>query len=340
MKLRKTETLQTRTFLAYAFLVNGVVLNAASCGDENDPNDDGSAGSPSSGGSSGASAGDTGQPGGAGAGAEGGTGSGKGGSATGGTGKGGSSSGGDSSGAGSGGAEAGGGGAGAGGAGGDSTEGARSCQVGCQSQDDCATETAEIRRCDLSSMRCIECLVHADCVPVASAWSVSCTEDTDCFTDFGEVCVDVGGYGRCASAHDPELGCFFEGEVPLTYPKFGASSPTMVDVCGKESGRCENLRCFTGCTDEPDFCTTGLNQGNGNTCDPQSGRCTCAGDGECTGGPEHCNPTTHRCDECAEPDDCAGAAEGKDACVDGRCGCSDASICPTATFPAGTPVCE
>lgn len=347
--------MKTRTILAYSLVMNAFVLSAASCSDDSE----GPSGSAGKGGSSSGRGGEAGQAGevgqagqagGAGAGAEGGMSAGTGGSGTGGTGTGGSGTGGagtggastgGTSGTGSGGEQAGGAGEAGDGAGGDSTEGARSCQVGCQSQDDCASTTLDVRRCDLTSMRCVECTAHADCVPVASAWSVACDDDSGCFTDFGEVCVDVGGSGRCAMTPDSVVGCLFPGEVPLTYPKFGVSTPEMVDVCGKESGRCENNLCFTGCTDDPNFCTVGLNAGKGDTCDASSGRCTCAGDSECSQGPGHCNTTTHRCDECAGPADCTGVVqEGKDACVDGRCGCSDASVCPTATFPAGTPVCE
>lgn len=345
--------MKTRNILAYSLIMNAFVLSAASCSDDSEEPSGGAGkgGSSSGRGGEAGQAGEAGQTGGAGAGAEGGVSAGTGGAGTGGTGTGGGGAGkggggtggastGGTSGTGSGGEQAGGAGEAGDGAGGDSTEGARSCQVGCQSQDDCASTTLDVRRCDLTSMRCVECTAHVDCVPVVSAWSVACIDDSECFAAFGEVCVDVGGQGRCATTPDSVLGCLFPGEVPLTYPKFGVSTPEMVDVCGKESGRCENNLCFTGCTDDTTFCTVGLNAGNGDTCDASSGRCTCAGDGECSQGAGHCNTTTHRCDECAGPADCAGAQEGKDACVDGRCGCSDASVCPTATFPAGTPVCE
>jgi hypothetical protein len=38
-----------------------------------------------------------------------------------------------------------------------------------------------------------------------------------------------------------------------------------------------------------------------------------------------CNTTTHQC-ECASDDDCDGLLDG-DICVNGRCGCSDATHC-------------
>jgi hypothetical protein len=214
------------------------------------------------------------------------------------------------------------------------------CALGCQSESDCASDTADIRHCDSGTKRCVECMTHEECIPVASAWSVSCTMDNDCFVALGEVCVAVSGRGYCAGTPDPTLGCLFPGEVPITLPKFGVSPVETVDVCGTESGRCENHHCFTGCTDTADFCTTGTTAGYGLTCDSASGLCTCQQDSECAYGPHHCNPSTHRCDECAQSSDCAGAASGQDACVDGRCGCSSAAVCSNSHFPASTPHCE
>jgi len=224
------------------------------------------------------------------------------------------------------------------GSGGQPDQGANACALGCDSEDDCASTSADVRRCVLDIGRCVECVSHEDCIPVASAWVTTCVEDDGCFVALGEVCVDVGGTGRCAPAYDSGLGCLFPGEVPITLPKFAVAET--VQVCGKDTGRCEGNRCFTGCADDPNYCTTGLNVGYGDSCDVASGRCTCESDSECTHGPERCNPTTNRCDECGDAGDCAGAGEGKDVCVDGRCGCSSASVCGSTTFPAATPLCE
>jgi len=231
------------------------------------------------------------------------------------------------------------GGADNGGAGGAPETELKACVVGCQMESDCQGEFDKVRHCDVEFRRCVECNTHADCVPIASGWQSTCTMDDDCFVAFGEVCVNVMGFGHCAAVPDEPLGCLFPGEAPVTLPKFGVTPTELVDVCGKDSGRCENRRCFTGCTDDPNFCTTGLTAGHGDTCDTASGRCTCQADSECAHGPQHCNPVTHLCDECADATDCSGAAAGKDVCVDGRCGCSSASVCSTGDLP-GSAICE
>ncbi len=216
------------------------------------------------------------------------------------------------------------------------------CKIGCTTNDDCAPET-EGRHCDETLNRCVECITHDDCIPAASLWVTVCTGDADCVDDlFGTICVDIGGSGRCAAAPDPdpEVGCAFPGLVSVPYPRFGITPEELVDACATQSGRCssENL-CFTGCTDSEDFCTFG-SPGNGDTCNPTTGLCECASDDECTQGPPHCNPVTHRCDECASVDDCAGAEGGQDVCRDGRCGCSSLTVCSDSRFPEGTPLCE
>jgi hypothetical protein len=214
------------------------------------------------------------------------------------------------------------------------------CRVGCVTDDDCESPKADVRRCDQTVQRCVECTTHADCIPQESAWLRACTRDDDCLTVLGEVCVATAGSGRCAALPDPTLGCVFPGEVALSFAKFGATLPEMVEVCGKDSGRCRNYLCDTGCTDDQNFCTTGLQFGHGDTCDAASGLCTCQNDDECLWGPGRCNPMTHLCDECSRAEDCAGAELGQDTCVNGRCGCSSSTICPTSTFPNGTPLCE
>jgi len=226
-------------------------------------------------------------------------------------------------------------GAGAGGANGELL----TCHIGCSTSDDCASESADIRRCDATLHLCVECTTHAECIPRASNWFSACTQDDDCFTDFGEVCVDVGGSGLCAAVPDMTLGCLFPGEVPLTFDKFGVVPAEQVEVCGKDSGRCSDYHCSVGCTDAENYCTS-VNPGFGDTCNEATGQCTCVSDDECSAGPSpHCNPTTHLCDECATHDDCSVAANGQE-CNAGRCGCSGVASCPDTSFPDGTPLCE
>lgn len=223
------------------------------------------------------------------------------------------------------------GGAGAGGAGND---GLLTCQTGCTTQEDCASQSAD-GRCDQSLHLCVECTAHADCAPKANGWTIACTSDTDCPSAVFTACIDVGGKGRCAAPPAPV--CIL-GD-PQSYPRFGIEPVELVDICVVDSGRCTSEhRCIVGCTDTASFCTS-VSVGRGDTCNSSTGLCQCASDGECTAGPPHCNLTTHQCDECETADDCAEAPTGHE-CHEGRCGCSGTSACPDSSFPDGTPLCK
>lgn len=344
-----------RTLLFTAFSLSCVALMLSSCDGDDDTigTSGGSAGKAAAGGSAG-KAGGAGRSGGGGRAGKGGTAGAEGGAAatdTGGAGAGAQSgSGGTLSSGGTGnvgaagqsgggnGAEAGASGNSGAGAGGTANE-LLTCHVGCSSTDDCASQSADSRHCDDTLHLCVECTSHADCIPRASGWVTVCTQDDNCFTDFGEVCVDVGGSGLCAAVVDMTLGCLFPGEVPLPFNKFGVVPTEQVEVCGKDSGRCSDYHCSTGCTDADDYCTT-VNPGFGDTCNETTGQCTCVSDDECSAGPSpHCNPVTHLCDECATNEDCSLAINGQE-CNAGRCGCSGIAACPVSSFPDGTPLCE
>jgi hypothetical protein len=212
---------------------------------------------------------------------------------------------------------------------------ATACSYGCVDDGDC--DVAQDIFCDTNLGRCkqpnLGCETHADCVPFASAWSPgTCTADDDCPNFFfGDVCVKLQGVGRCAITPYPDCSAF--GGVPTVLEHF---SPTEdITVCVNSSGRCENNTCFLGCTDTPDFCTDG-STGFGPVCDSVSGRCGgCTDDDECDGaGVSHCNLATGFC-ECAGAGDCVGLP-GRDACVNGACGCSGTSVCTALASPAAT----
>jgi hypothetical protein len=250
------------------------------------------------------------------------------------SGSGGDSGGVDSGGAGNGPVAGEGGDSGSGGGG--EPEELRSCHYQCDVDDDCASPGIIKYVCDETTKRCgaqdLSCSGHADCVAFASSWTVACAKDDDCLFA-SEVCVDAGGYGRCAETYDPSSGCGLPGQVSITRPKFGTVED-LVQVCGNDSGRCGDGACFFGCMG-PSAC----GEGDGDTCDTESGRCTCTDDNECSGGTSQCNQATQRCDECASDLDC-WRDQTRDHCVAGRCGCSSAQVCSEAVFPAATPLCE
>ena len=238
------------------------------------------------------------------------------------------------------GGEAGEGGAGAGGAGNAGEAGAGgvpdmtadACKYQCQGDEECARGIDVSYKCHPTRKRCENpdfiCDSHDDCVAMASLWTVACTDDSGCDALFGEVCVDVGGRGRCAMTPDPTLGCFLGGEATL-FPKFGTLSGA--DVCASADGRCNDQgACFRGCSDSP--CGAGL------MCNATTGLCECDANGECTAaGVSRCNMTTHLC-ECATDTDCT--LSGTNKCVNGRCGCASVTVCSATLFPNATPVCE
>jgi hypothetical protein len=176
------------------------------------------------------------------------------------------------------------------------------------------------------------CETDEACIAWLSNLSEDCSVDTDCYYyAYGDRCVDVGGFGRCAAIPYPD--CAF-GE-PNDLPLFGASGTAT--VCAALSGRCENHECRNGCTSEPDFCTT--RDEGGPVCDAITGHCIgCTGDADCSGvpGAPHCNIPTGTC-ECQGAGECAGVL-GMTSCVAGECSCSSEASC--TKFPNAAASCR
>jgi hypothetical protein len=222
--------------------------------------------------------------------------------------------------------------------------GAKSCTYGCATDDDCVVDGDPTMKCHPTKKRCVDptstCETNDDCVGFVSFWSPSCFEDADCQLP-GDVCVESGIYGLCASPPDPVDGCLFPGTEPTTRKRFGTSDGGTPDggavvVCGATSGRCNNGVCVDGCSSDPNFCTSG--GGFGETCNETSGMCECAASSECTtSGVSACNQQNHRC-ECVTNADCT--SPGFDTCVAGSCGCSNASACPTSPYKNAVSVCD
>jgi hypothetical protein len=219
---------------------------------------------------------------------------------------------------------------------------AKQCAYTCQSDNDClqgtdaAADTS--KKCDPVKKRCVDplevCRTNDDCAALASFWTMPCENPGDCLP--GDVCIEVGGRGVCATPPDDLLGCLFPGTEPITRRRFGAADAATVDVCGSTAGRCDDGRCIIGCSSDESFCTSP--GGFGATCNATTGMCECAAASECTvSGVSTCNTATHQC-ECARPADCA--AEGKDTCVSGKCGCSSAAACPVSPYRNAPAVCE
>jgi hypothetical protein len=235
---------------------------------------------------------------------------------------------------GAGGAVAGGAGGAEAGAGGVPAAIAKSCANECEIDDDCKIEGAIGQSCSPGSHRCYDstvatCTTNDDCKPGASFWFVTCQSDADCADDNSESCIEFGGVGYCAllsvsDACDVGLG-------PKDLPRLGAQGTSNVCVA---YDTCQSGTCQFSCAD-PDFGVS-CGAGTGDTCNPDSGLCECAAAGECDSGA--CGADSH-CADCKIDDDCPGGISGQDVCVNGKCGCSAANVCPDLT-QAATPVCE
>jgi hypothetical protein len=229
---------------------------------------------------------------------------------------------------------------GGGGAGGDETGGvggeggapaavAKRCANECEIDGDCAIGIDETLKCNQATKRCedplLACSSVDDCRPWANEWRTSCATSADCFAGF-EACVDWQGKGYCAALNLD--GCF-PGE-PTMLPEHGAVTPTNVEVCVAPSA-CKGGSCTLAC--DHAFSAGCADAGDGDTCSLVTHLCECEAGTECSSG--ICGGDS-LCQQCVTAQDCPA---GTDACVNGKCGCSAAAVCPDLTA-AGTPVCE
>lgn len=219
---------------------------------------------------------------------------------------------------------------GAGGVGGDpGVPAAKACSNECEIDGDCVIGTDETLKCNQANHRCedpLACSTGADCVPGINAWDFfpPCTTSADCDPDF-QRCTAWQGQGYCAYL---ELdGCLLPGEVATSLPEFGNDN-NQVTVCVVPAVCTEAKQCEPGC--EAGECGDGA----GDTCDTVTHLCKCTLGSECT---SNVCGADGVCQECVTAADCEGA--GLDECVNGKCGCSAANVCPDLTT-AGTPVCE
>jgi hypothetical protein len=256
-------------------------------------------------------------------------------------GEGGSGSGGDAGGgmvAGAGGETPGGGGeggvatAGAGGEGGAPEPEAAMCKYQCDGPEDCMFADAVPHKCNLVTGSCAECVADADCMVGLIGWASTCENVSECDFPDTQACVAWQGVGYCADLPDvnsPEFPCLFGGR-PQMVPLFSGQGD--IEVCAADA-RCFDGRCEAGCTDPLGECGFG----NGDTCNPTTGRCECEMGTECD--TEVCG-TDSRCAECVTPQDCPGGTTGRDACVNGKCGCAGVNSCTRAYVGNPPKTCE
>ena len=215
----------------------------------------------------------------------------------------------------------------------------RTCAERCNGNADCRVFSLDLgHRCNSSTHRCERfaepCRSSVECIPDASAWIFSCSTDADCFFFSDDLCVDVGGVGRCARMVPSATGCSYSTPDEIMLPRFGVSGNAL--VCANTSRTCTEGKCLPGCATNTD-CTP---ERNGSICDTMARTCRCVRDQDCGGaGVSHCNTATGRC-ECVSDEECSEVLNSN-VCVAGRCGCSAATACNAErTFTGTTYVCE
>jgi hypothetical protein len=193
-------------------------------------------------------------------------------------------------------------------------------------------------RCNASTHRCERfaepCRSSLECLPEASFWIFDCATDADCFFFSDDLCVDVGGVGRCARLAPSANGCDDPNGDEVMLPRFGAEGSVL--VCANASLTCLEGACVPGCRSNADC----IPSRNGSVCDLDMRVCRCVSDDDCGGiGVSHCNTGTGRC-ECADTGDC-DEVPNTNTCTAGRCGCAAVSACNAErTFSGTSYACE
>ncbi len=208
------------------------------------------------------------------------------------------------------------------------------CQEVCSVDADCTVMGAD------SGLKCVEsrctsdfgkCDSDAACQATVSGWITSCASDAECL--MGQLCIDVGGKGLCATAPGM-LTCEQLMQSEVTVQAIGGGDVTVcanTDYVCNDQGFCENP-----CEDNAECAIIpGYPQ-----CNLDTGTCECTSDADCAATN---SPSTSVCNNgvcgCGSDADCAGT--NTDVCnANGFCGCSDASVCTTKSFDGTMSVCE
>ena len=147
----------------------------------------------------------------------------------------------------------------------------------------------------------------------------------------GQVCIDVGGEGRCATAPSDVIMCDAFGLDEVTRKTFPGGQDT--PVCAESTAVCAGA-CFVPCQTDADCPSSSYP-----TCDAGTGRCGCSDDSHCAD-----VPGTSVCDggtcKCATDSDCDDSPIGDVCESSGYCGCTGTEACKlSATFDGTTVTC-
>lgn len=211
------------------------------------------------------------------------------------------------------------------------------CQDVCSEDADCFTMGMDF------GFKCVEqrctfagesegCTDDFSCQVQLSGWTMNCASAGDCP---GQVCVDIGGEGRCATEPSDLIMCEIFSQKEAMLPRFPEGD--QVTVCSNTDYECgDEGQCENPCESDADCAQiTGYPK-----CNVGTGVCECAGDDDCA---KIGSPAASVCQSgfcgCGVDADCAGT--NTDVCNDGGlCGCSSVMACTQKGFDGTTPVCE
>lgn len=208
--------------------------------------------------------------------------------------------------------------------GGGSGGGGMFCVEQCQGDADCLIDGAD------QGYKCVDkvcqsdggvggtCTGDAECVALFSGWAVACQDDSGCP---GQVCIDVGGEGRCATPPSDFLMCETIGMTETDVMTFPGGQT--VTVCANTGAECGDAGyCVDPCKSDDDC----MNFPAGfQHCNVGTGVCGCASDAECVG-VDNASVCVEGYCQCASDADCTASGYA-DVCYDGYCGCSSAAVC-------------
>ncbi len=212
-------------------------------------------------------------------------------------------------------------------------EGARFCQEWCRADTDCAAMGSDVGF-TCQGGRCVDadsgCTDSDECRVTYSGWVTPCDAQQGCI---GQVCIDIGGEGRCATAPSDLMPCEVLEQTEITMPAIEGGE---LVVCANTNYVCKDAACHDPCEDD---LACSFTPGRPH-CDLGTGECGCTTDLQCqsSGVPGWTRCTAGKCG-CGVDTDCVGSLNA-DVCHDGVCGCASITACTVQAFDGTTPVCE
>jgi hypothetical protein len=171
------------------------------------------------------------------------------------------------------------------------------------------------------------CTGDEECVALYSGWATSCTSGGGECDALGQLCIDFGGAGLCATPPSDIIPCDVLQQEEIEVPDIDGN---LVVVCGQPNATCtEDAFCFVPCGSNDDCLSP-----SAPVCDVESGTCQCGSDADCamTGEP-HLSVCNAGLCGCGEDQQCVDGGAGDLCTADGFCGCSGDMACAGVENP-------